>query len=462
MPISRQKPKNVGQLRTACDRCYELKARCERASAVFSCARCERLGFVCSTVRPVRPSGRRPQNRTLSASAEPSKEREIGAWLDNVPGLLPEERDLLIFLLGRPENIDCYVVCPRFQVAAQQSLVTQLQLALPILKDAYLACASALKQLDPALSMDTDNSVRHASSAMKTLLSLPISNSQDAALCLTLGAALALSVYSTIGVGVADICRYCLTATNPFVEKVVSDGHTEPWHGVLVLLETMDCLVYRRKPTLRIQPRISDTVDRHLGLCSPLLPYYYDLCVISHSLANTTDASALASLQKQLDGIHTSVEAWIPSHASHLVDQFEAAEIVTFLAQAKVYRLGALLVSHRLRHAFGERDEQADIWSKEIMMELDMAQIVTERPIRYVTLPFLIAAVEIRDPSSRNKALQSIVNYVDHFSLVLQEAARTFLCRLWHDRDLQIVSCWFDSIHKPCPILQSLDVACVA
>ncbi|KAJ2996298.1 hypothetical protein NUW58_g1012 [Xylaria curta] len=453
---------SVGQLRTACDRCYELKARCARASTAVSCARCERLDLVCSTVRPVRPAGRRLQKRTLPAPATPSKESEISAWLENVPGLLPEERELLVFLLGRPENIDCYVVCPRFQVAAQQSLVAQLLVALPTVKDAYLACASALKQLDPALSIGTDNSVRHASSALKTLRSLTISSSQDAALCLTLGAALALSVYSTIGVGVADICHYCLTATNPFVENVVSDRHTEPWHGVLVLLETMDCLCHRRKPTLRIQPRNSESVDRHLGLCSPLLPYYYDLCVISHSLANTADTSVLASVQKRLDGIHTSVEAWIPSHMSHLVGQFETAEIVALLAQAKTYRLGALLVSHRLRHGFGQHDEQADIWSREIMMELEMARRVTERPVRYVTLPFLIAAVELQDPSARNKALQSIVDYVDHFSLVIQKAARNFLCRVWNDRDLQITSCWFDSIHKPCPILQSTDVTCLA
>ncbi|KAF2964044.1 hypothetical protein GQX73_g9539 [Xylaria multiplex] len=401
-----QSSQNAGTLRTACDRCYELKARCQRASTAASCAWCERLGLTCTTVRPVRPAGRRVQKRTLPVPAKPSKDPEIVIWLENVASLLPEERELLIFLLGRPENIDRYVVCPSFQVAMNRSLVTQLLLAVPILKDSYLACASALKQLDPTLSMSTDNGVRHASSAMKTLLSLPISNSQDAVLCLTLGAALALSVYSTIGVGVADICHYCLTATSPFMEKVTSNGHTEPWHGVLVLLETMDCLVHRQRPTLRFQPRNSQSVDRHLGLCSPLLPYYYDLCIISHSLVNTTNTSDLATLQKQLDEIHTSVEAWIPSHVSHLTGEFGAAEIVVLLAQVKVYRLGVLLVIHRLRHAFGVHDEQADIWSKEILMELEMAKRITKRPIRYVTLPFLIAAVEIREHGTRNKALQ--------------------------------------------------------
>ncbi|KAI1296208.1 hypothetical protein F5Y03DRAFT_296006 [Xylaria venustula] len=453
--------KNIGNLRTACDRCYELKARCERGSITAPCARCRRLSLACSTVRPVRPAGRRPQKRTPLAFKSPSGESSMGAWLENLPDLLPEERDLLLFLLGRPENIDCYVVCPRFQVAAQQSLATHLLTALPIVKDAFLACASTLKRLDPALPGDADDSVRHASSAMKQLRSFPIANSQDAVICLALGAVLALSVYSTIGLGVADICHYCLTATSPFVEKRASDGDTDSWHGVLVLLEIMDCLCYRRKPTLRIHPGNTDYVDRQLGLCSPILRYYYDLCIISHSIANITDNSSLGHLHQQLEGISASVEAWIPSHANLLIEQFESAEIVILLAQAKVYRLGALLISHRLRHAFGEHDEQADIWSKETLMELEMARRVTKRPIRYVTLPFLVAALEVRNSSARKKALQGTAHFVDHFSLVVQEAARTFLGRIWHERDSRTLHSWFDSVHKPCPIMQSLDVTCV-
>ncbi|KAI0976956.1 hypothetical protein F4678DRAFT_129943 [Xylaria arbuscula] len=453
--------KNVGALRTACDRCYELKARCERGSTATSCARCRRLGFACSSVRPVRPAGRRPQKRTISVSNGPSRESPIGTWLENVPDLLPGERDLLLFLLGRPENIDCYVICPRFQVAAQQSLAAQLLTALPVVKDAFLACASALKRLDPALPGDADDSVRHASSAMKQLRSFPIANSRDAVVCLALGAALALSVYSTIGLGMADICHYCLTVTSPFVEKRASDGDADSWHGILVLLEIMECLCYRRKPTLRIQPRNADHVDRQLGLCSPVLRYYYDLCVISHSIVNIADNSSLVHLHQQLEGISASVETWIPSHANSLIDQFESSEIVILLAQAKAYRLGALLISHRLRHAFGEHDHQADIWSKELLMELEMARRVTKRPIRYVTLPFLVAALEIKNSSARNKALQGTSHFVDHFSLVVQEAARTFLGRIWHERDSQILHSWFDSVHKPCPIMQSLDVTCV-
>ncbi|KAK8104308.1 uncharacterized protein PG998_011341 [Apiospora kogelbergensis] len=460
---------DIKQLRRACDRCYELKARCQPvASATKRCSRCERLGLDCATVRPVRPAGRKLQRRKLAIPVRVPEDREpddVVVWLSSVVCLRPEERELLVFLLGRPGSLDCYVVCPSFQVAAQQALVAQLSAAaFPTVKDAYLAFASALKQLDPALATGTNDIVRHASAAMETLRSLPIANQQDAATCLTLGASLALSMHSTIGMGAADICRYCITATMPYVENMVaSDGHSRSWHGFMVLLETMDCLVHRQKPSLRIHTStVEDGVDRHLGLCSPLLPYYYDLCAISHSLASKPDTSVLALLHKQLGGIQTSVEAWRPSHTAHLAGQFTSAETIHLLAQAKVYRLGVLLVSHRLRHAFGERDDPADIWSKEIMMELELAQQVTTRPIRCVTLPFMIAAVEVRDPRARGKTLECIDHYVNDCSPIVRDAARDFLRRLWRDRDLQVTSCWLDSVHKPCPVIQSIEMECSA
>jgi hypothetical protein len=446
--------------RSACDRCYELKARCQRVSTEASCGRCDRLSLVCSTVRPVRPAGRRLQKRTHLLSSKLPNGFGIVDWLEGVSELRAEERELLIFLLNRPENIDYYVVCPSFQAAAQQALATQLIAGLPTIKEAFLAFANVVRGTDAGLPIDSDNIVRHASAALGELCSLQVSTAQDATLCFTLGAALALSVYSTIGVGLAEICQYSLTAISPFVQEAVPDGHLRSWYGLLVLLETMDSLVHRRKPSARSQNRLSEKVDHHLGLCYSLLPYYYDLCLISHSLANTTDEILLAFLQKQLDTVHESIEAWRPSLTGQIADRFKTAEIVNLFAQAKAYRLGALLVSHRLRHPFGVHDEQADIWSKEIMMELEIAYEITNRPMRCATLPFMIAAVEIRDPGVRNTALQHIERYVDHVSIAVQRAAHNFLCRVWRDRDSQTTLCWLDSVHKPCPVIQSIDITC--
>ncbi|KAI9653320.1 MAG: hypothetical protein M1821_007644 [Bathelium mastoideum] len=402
-----------------------------------------------------RPKTTPPGTSSSSATIE-NRALDVGAWLDGVRDVLPEEKELLMFLLGRSENLEFYVVSPVFRDAEQQSLIASLRSALPVLKDAYLACAGSLKLLhrpDIAMEVDKSATLRHASSAMEILRSLPVENSKDAVLCLILGKALALSVYTVVGSGVADICHHCLRITSPFVNSLTSCADAEPWWSFLVMFETMDCVVHRRIPTVRIQLRDLERVDRYLGLCLPLLPYYYDLCVMSHSLVYTTDASYLVLIEEKLSDIHAAVEAWQPSHQGHLVEQFQSADIVNLLAQAKVYRLAALLVSHRLRFTFGQQDIQADIWSKEIMMELKLAQSITKRPMQCVTLPYIVAAIEIRDPSTRVEALQAVEDYVDRFAPLVQTAVKTFLSRVWRERDLHPAYYWFDSVYKPCVVL---------
>jgi hypothetical protein len=273
-----------------------------------------------------------------------------------------------------------------------------------------------------------------------------------------LGSALALFVYSAVGVGLSDICHSSLSKAEPFLEMVTLDPDTRPLVTFLVLLETMSCFVHRQKPTIRIQMRKTKIVDRHLGLCLPLLPYYYDLCEINHALAINRDVKCLARIQHHLDSVQAAVDIWQPSQPDDFIEKFSSTEIVHLLAQAKVYRLAALLVSHRLRYVFGQQDSQADIWSKEIMRELELARRVTSRLNRFVTLPFLVAAVEIRGLDGRVETLQNVAKYVDQFTPVIQKVIKTFLIRVWEERD--VVECsWFDLVYKPCVLIDALEGA---
>jgi hypothetical protein len=375
----------------------------------------------------------------------------------------PEERELLMFLLGEPGNLDKYVVCPSFQVEQQQSLAVQLPAALPSLKDAYIACAITLKQLQSdagGAGVDTSLSFHYISKAMSTLRSLPVLLSQDTVVCHTLGSALAFAIFSAIGVGVPDICRYCLGATSSLLNTQASGTQNDPWESFLILLDTMDCFFHRLNPIRRVRVPSGFVVDRHLGLCLPLMPLYHDLCVISNSLVDVNDMVALGRLQTQLEEIYAVVDSWQPTCSAQLIEQFDAAEIVNLLAQAKVYRLAALLMCHRLRYPFGQEDVQADLWSKEVMMELDLAKRVTNQPMRFVTLPFIIAAVEVRGETPRSNTLQSVDDCVDKYAPFMQKATQTFLLRVWHERDLNLTSRWFDSVHKPCPVLNAISQTC--
>ncbi|EHY52256.1 hypothetical protein HRR83_003179 [Exophiala dermatitidis] len=475
-------PRRRGGIRAACDRCYELKERCERASTTSACVRCNRLSQICRTVRPLRTPGRRARHREPSASASQTissrssteassqSQDENGAWLQDVPDLVLEERELMMFLLYRRQTLQFNVVSPSFEDAARRSFEAPLLAALPVLKDAYLAYAGGLKasfhadnDTPTVADEDANLSLHHASSALETLRTLPVGSSEDAALCLTLGMVLALYIYSAVGVGAPDICHYCLGVASPYIEDSTISFETEPQLIFMVLLETMDCAVHRHKPTLRLRvqsPAASERVgvDRHLGLCVPLLPYYYDLCVISHFLIDGKNASLVAILHRHLRRIQAAVNTWQPCPPEGFVHEFSSVEVVHLLAQARVYRLAALLMAHRLQHHFGHEnaDAQADIWSREIMMELEMARRVTQQPIRFVTLPFIVAAIEIRDPVARIKADENVDEYVDRFMPVVQEATRTFLSRIWRERDVGAISSWFDSVHKPCVTLDAL------
>ena len=321
-------------------------------------------------------------------------------------GVSSEERALLTALLRQPNALSNHVVSSSFHDLEQQSLAALLPSGLPILKDAYLAYASLLASSDTKNGeTNTNSSLRRASSAMMTLRSFGVSSLEDATLCLTLGAALATFVYAVIGMGVSDICSHCLSAVSPFVDTTMLDTGLGSRLILLALLDTMDAIVYRRKPTLRLQTQHAKYVDRFLGLSSGLLPYYYDICAISHSLDNTTDLNALRKLHWQLDEINKFLISWQPNQPDNFINEFGTAEVVHILAQAKIYRLGALLLAHRLRHPFGQEDSQANIWSREIIAELELARQTTKTPTRFVTLPFLTAAVEVQVPVSRIRVL---------------------------------------------------------
>jgi hypothetical protein len=423
---------NTRKLRIACDRCYDLKERCVRECITASCVRCERLRLHCSTDRPVRPSGRRPQHgkrtvsqrsSTLLNRSEPAS-NDVSTKLRYVPDydLCAEEKELLMFLLGQPERVQSLVVLRSFAIIEQQTLAALLPFALPILKHAYLACAVWLKSLQYGTDEEVarNTGVLFASPAMSTLRTLSVTTEQDATLCLALGNTLALFVYSGIGYGVADICHYCISAVSTIVTSTPPSLPLESWKSFLELLEVMECLIHRRSPTLRAPQQLQERVDRKLGLCLPLLPHYQDLCIVSHSLSNETDASCIARIHAQLDKIHTAVDEWIPSHARQILDHFDSTELVHLLAQAKVYRLAALLVAHRLRHDFGSEDDKAGVWSKEVMRELELTKHMTKQPLRFVTLPFIVAAIEVRGTEARVSTLQAVKDYVDGFAPVIQ------------------------------------------
>lgn len=437
----------------ACDRCYELKERCERLLDVDACKRCARLQERCSTTRPTRPAGRRRRSQAHRAITLPQD--GASSWLTQTLDLSVDERDQLALLLSKPEALNTFVIAPKFQELERHSLGRLLPAAFPVLKDAYLALASLLHPMH-STSSDASVGLRWASSALATLRNLHVSTPEEADVCLTLATVLALFVYGAVGQGVSDICDSCLINCRLFIGKEALNLNTGNHLALLVLLDTMESVVHRRRPTLRIMVDDPRAIDRFLGLSLSLLPSYYDLCAISHSLAETDDEIIMRQMHWQLDGVLTTIKDWQPTPPACFLDDLSSSEAMSLLSQARVYRLGALLLAHRLRYPFGEKDCEADIWSREIMGDLALARQLTKTPTRLITLPFALAAVETRDPILRTKVLEDVDQYVDQFSPVVQNATKSFLIRVWLERDSRKIGSWLESIHKPCVVLNSI------
>lgn len=342
-----------------------------------------------------------------------SSSSSISTWLRETPVLTLEERDLLVFLLTDSQALGSSLISARFTNAEQEILSNPLPCAWPFLSGAYLFYARVLRSLHLGCTLEADqeSNLCHANSALIASRSLIITKIEEAELCLTQGVAFALSVYATIGVGISDICHYCLNAARSFIETSTTSLEIRSQKHLLVLLETMDCIAHRRKPTIRSNSGISGEVDRRLGLSLPLLPFYHDICIISNSLDARPGAIPIYLLHR-LQDIEEYVIRWQPSLPVGSIQDFRLLEVVQFLAQARAYRLGALMMIHRLRYVFGQEDGQAGIWSQEVMRELELCEQMSDELVRFVTLPFIIAAVETRSPADRNTVIQNVDRYV--------------------------------------------------
>ncbi|KXJ85239.1 hypothetical protein Micbo1qcDRAFT_223630 [Microdochium bolleyi] len=519
------------RLRTACDRCYELKERCQRPTTSARCERCARLDLACATVRPVRLVGRRRRQHSETRSSGPHRDRslpstkkseasaeaqfdarsaaDVHTLVASLPGLSLLETQLLESVLGQPGCL-CGYMSRSATTDELPSELLRMQAHSPIAsvltKEVLLALASTVQQWDTSLTLG------YISRAMSSFRALRIRSHADVAMCHFLGGLLVFTIYSVVGMGVFKVSRYCLGTANSIApnstmvleergdlnharDQSITGSTTAtatPGESFLVMLEIMDCLLNRTEPislsglshfstsssaTSSANPG-GATIDAHLGLCTPLLPLYHRLCTLSNLLLDASDQGVVSTLHDQLSTIHYAAESWRPPDLGQLVHARQrgsalitTSQVIHLLAQARLYRLGVLLMAHRLRHPFGDyhHDRLATAWSREILVELDTAYTVTGgQRMQFVTMPFIIAAVEVTDDrhdtrsgsgggGAREMTLRALDEQVDRYAPALKAAVRQFLEKIWQERDATPVGLrWFDSVHKPCPVVDSI------
>lgn len=364
------------------------------------------------------------------------------------------DQQLVQRLLFQGDLLDMFSVGSSFSDRARQQIIPHLLLSKTTLLDGLLACAISWVgdvdgQANPGrLSI----CYRYASSALATLASLQVINSQTMTDCLMLGALISTFAVRLRLNDILAICGRTLGLIEPvYAASDPARPELRVFLGCMVMWELRGCLFSCAVPTLRFRPPAEAYADRHAGLCGTLLPLLHDICKVSHALAHgkTGDADVL----EDLDAVERSVRQWQPAVPEDFTTRFGAIEVAHMLCQAQVMRLAALLVTHRLRYPFGVNDGPAQVLSMTILTQLEMTLAATKQPVRCIDLALLVACLELKE-TGRQKWFLDIATFAG-FSPQFGEHVQRTLMSFWAAMDLFETISWSDLTALGSPFLRN-------
>ena len=378
------------QFPRSCDRCHALKERCQWMAGGTKCRRCARLEQCCESKRPLKRPGRRPRPcsyapvRSSITRSSSSSSNDSGVDLSDTTALVPLSSGLcgwgpvshdalrcLERVITRDDFIEQFILGPSFFEIHREMLISQFLTAPTTVQDAYTACA-LLWGNDPSSppnEVQIYDSYRRASSALETLRSLKVRDAQDISSCLVLGGAI---LTFALKLGASDalaICDQTLSLVKPIYDTDSAEKG-DHFGGLafltcIVLTEIGECLLLTKVPTLRYRPpEDSCCVDRYVGLCATMLPYFYDLCELSCSMlqASKQDGGVTADLVEALDALELDIRKWRPVVPDGFTARYTPNEAAHMICQAQILPTTALLIIHRLRYPFGPRKAWHPRW----------------------------------------------------------------------------------------------------
>ncbi|OBT65666.1 hypothetical protein VE03_05520 [Pseudogymnoascus sp. 23342-1-I1] len=197
-----------------------------------------------------------------------------------------------------------------------------------------------------------------------------ISHLEDAAVVLLLGQA--LLVYNTLIASPATqvITRGTLLSVKHWYPALVKQPYLDAVTLTPVLMDTIECLVRREVPR------------SYESKTNGLVRY-------------------TSSWDSGEDDTYSEVERrirdWSPNLAPRFFTMYSALEVSVMLAQARSYRIAALLIVHRLRFPFGTEDLVAQRYADDILRELSILKAWPHDAATGLDLdfPLLVATLEL-------------------------------------------------------------------
>lgn len=338
-------------------------------------------------------------------------------------------------------------VHPSFCNAHRESLLSLLVRSRPLVQDGFLACAISLpcpgedicKPLD---SVRLEKGFQRASKALAALRSQCASRESDVASSLALGVCLLTFAMRFGGNDAFAICNNVLGMVKANCGLGMEPPIDLSLLNCLMLHETSECLMRARVPTLHVNlPRPPGGVDRYLGVSQSILPHFYELCLLSNEMRYKTCDGA--STRDRLEALERAIRDWQPDVPDVLAGGFAPTELSHLTCQASIMQMAALLVLHRLRHAFGTEQAAALALAASILTQLDLTTRMTGRTPRCVDLPLMVACVEIEDGAVRAQHLQKSSSIGIYSHLFLRRVER-WIDAVWELRRQRSDMMWYD------------------
>lgn len=289
---------------------------------------------------------------------------------------------------------------------SQRTVYAILTLSGPTLTEGYLAFLGLMTAYQRSLVMRQDKpDMLKAAKGLQRLRSVSISHDYDAACALFLGQTMyVFNVLTADDSSTAhSIVRSSLMSTKQWIPRLIHFPVMDTIIMSPLLIDTVECLVRREVPIIRLPHTDRIIIDRYAGLCASLLRHLYDLCECSHALKRDVldvESDVHRGLYERLAEVEQAIMHWEPPTSPQLFTDLREHEVLAMVTQAKVYRLAGLLVIHRLRYPLGVEDEAAQQLANGIFAEMfhfatTAAKMITAVP---VVFPLTMAMIEIEGP----------------------------------------------------------------
>lgn len=413
---------------TACDRCHGIKARCTFTPGRDKCDRCFRLFHECETKRVIGKAGR-PQTRQkakLASGASPPKESPSSSGAS--PGSVmstgdpfskfdPKEVALAQYLV-RDQKLDqrfvnSFAIESYFNNTMESTLVRQLLAAPEQIKDALLALCGALVAEDesdtaPGSEQSIAN-MQQCCAAMEKLRMAMSTTEDDARAILFVATSLISFNDLTVGYGYLPVARAALIAVKPWRTQLVreSSSHFDPNLIPVVFAEAMECQKSAEIPTLCWVLPDDQLIDRSYGIAHEVLPYLYQICVLTHDLFQSGLQDDI--LLRRAAEIEADLYSWIPHIAINSPSDKELNlsenQKSQMVAHAYCYKLMAHLLLEQIQAHVKDNRTQRKSLASQIQRQASQFYTGGAPRVLYLLYSYFVACTELEDPEEQNRVL---------------------------------------------------------